>query len=64
MDLVQKGSLVVSATPELRATVANLKVKVEMQAAPALPPSTGKPVQCSTVKRTIILSCAESEGND
>ena len=36
MDLVQKGSLVVSATPELRATVANFKVKVEMQAAPAL----------------------------
>ena len=37
MDLVQKGSLAVSATPELRATVANLKVKVEMQAAPPCP---------------------------
>ena len=61
MDLVQKGGLVVSATPELRATVANLKVKVEMQAAPALPPSTGKPVRCSTVQRTIILSCPKAK---
>ena len=41
MDLVQKRGLVVSATPELRATVANLKVKVEMQAAPALLPEPG-----------------------
>ena len=41
MDLVQKRGLVVSATPELRATVANLKVKVEMQVAPALLPVPG-----------------------
>ena len=51
MDLVQKGSLVVSATPELRATVANLKVKVEMQESRLAP----------KYRET---SCAESEGND
>ena len=33
MDHVQKESLVVSATPLHRGTVANLKVKKEMQAA-------------------------------
>ena len=60
-----KRSCSFSATPLHRGTVANLKVKVEMQTAssPCAPVSRDR-YSDQRFKKTIILSCTQIEGQE